>query len=357
MSGVLLEKVKYFFRTKYYINMVKNNSFWVEEPKTNRTVCYYCHKNILKTDIRIKIPVLHHFEYYHLLCYKPKYKQFIKIEKLVVSLDNFSKKILKDWVDNWNSKYKNPKSLDIRPYKLKTLNKTFTCENLTIWIEILKFLDPIDVAKNINRVNRALYRASSENSLWIFFNIKYFNNDSQAKNYKEKFISYYFEACMKCRKINGTKKIIRCLTTQRRICDMCTDIIRYYNKSDIKSIYGVDPNKLGLTFIPDKYGKKLTYRHMVKRAIYNYRSKRKEKIMNKLKKVFKKEIWVLQSLDMINIESQGIEKSLCAFNNHKLNNKGSEKWLSNVAQYICCGTRKITLTSICQQLSSLIKID
>ncbi|OMJ93805.1 hypothetical protein SteCoe_3128 [Stentor coeruleus] len=336
--------------------MVKFNSFWVDEPRTNRTVCYNCHRNILKTDIRVKIRVMYHFEYYHLLCYKPKYKQFIGIKKLTIVLDDFSKKILSDWIENWNSPYKNPKDLDIRPYKLKTLKTTFKCENLAIWVEILKFLDPIDVAKNISRVSRALYRASSEKSLWIYFNIKYFSNDSQAKNYKEMFISYYFEACMKCRKISE-KKISRCLATQRRFCSNCLGIITFYHKTDIKSIYGVNPNKLGVPFIPEEYGQKLAYKHMVKRAVYNYRSKRKEKVIKRLKNVLREEVWVLKALDMINIENKDIKNSLDAFKNHKLDCENSKVWLSKVADYINRSNKKITLTSICQELLLLFKID
>lgn len=256
--------------------MILHNSIIFDEPKTNRSKCWYCQALILKDDIRVNIVLKYRTERYHLLCYKPKIHEQITGKSCILNLDSSSMQLVRTWIADWNSQFKSSTSIDIRPKLLKKHLKLSKIPRIRMWLEILKYLPGIEVIKSISRVSRMFYSLSWNQEIFKYFCLFEFKSKETFKCHRSLYTEIYKEACYVCKSISPNIKYTRFSHTNRNLCKNCNS--SFVAKGEIKDIWKVNPNKLPLKYIRMKYNRKSVETLWINRSVLNLRKKRKEKI-------------------------------------------------------------------------------
>lgn len=256
--------------------MIKVNSFKVSFPKTNRSVCWSCHKEILKEDIRIQQKHIAHYENFHLLCYRPKYHQYINLKMISIDLDSYSLKDFKNWLENWNVQFRSNNSIDLR---IRLFKKSFfpvKIKNQRMWVEVLKFLPGIEIIQNLSLVNKTFYNLSWNNELFKSLCITEFSSNLQYKCFHSLYICLYEESCFSCHSFDTSLKYQRLSHNQRNICKNCK--VNFIDVGDIKQKFRIHPAKFGIKLASARRGVKLCERLRVEKAAVVWRKKLKEKV-------------------------------------------------------------------------------
>ena len=260
------------------------NSFRVDQPKGSKTVCYVCRGNIIKNTIRIlKKTAYTTPKYYHLPCYTPKFNQSIRKRDLCIILDEESSVVFNDWLENWN---KNHYPLDTQQeIKIQSTKLIPSRESKIkrVLLEIFKFLDPFEMAM-LSLVNKEFYHVSWDKELWYYFLSRDFNINSNSEDLKSLYFNEMHKRCVECKQSFENSQTYRCPLLKRAICYNCKHSEKYkvLSKSDIKRLYGINPDKLNIKYGNSFRNKKICYKYMIEEAVSNYeKNKSKGKKINK----------------------------------------------------------------------------
>ena len=286
--------------------MTANHSISFDEPKTNRSKCWYCQALILKDDIRVNYFFRYRVERFHLLCFKPRFKEPIEERTCSKKFDKPTMEVVKTWIADWNSQFKSRNSIDVRLKVHKMHLGVRKVNRVRMWLEVLKWLPGIEVIKSISRVSRMFYSLSWNQEIFKYFCLVEFNSKQAFKCYRSLYSEIYKEACYICKSVNPDKKYKRYYHTNRNLCKSCDP--NFVNKGDIKDNWKVNPNRLCLKYLRVKYCRKRVESHWINRSILSMRKKRKEKLFFACRRK-KKFAGVFEKIKMIdNCELNNLEK-------------------------------------------------
>lgn len=283
--------------------MFKETRLTVDESRWTRTDCRECKTKILKNDLRVKIQICYHYEYYHLLCYRPRIYQFISKDHVRIHLKQTERKIFDNWLDNWNSQFHTIEEIGTKHIKLKKSLANLAITPTKPWVLVLKYLKAIDIINCISILNKETYEATWNEDLWDYLFIRDYNVGRISSNPKVNYLSYYLQSCLVCKKLPVTRYFNLCPIINRFVCSDCYKSQKFLllNKKYIHTMYGIRPDTLGLEFGVGNRYQKVTYKYCVEKAVYKHRLKMKAKIVTKLIQILGENHYFVDIINNINL--------------------------------------------------------
>ncbi|CAG9331251.1 unnamed protein product [Blepharisma stoltei] len=265
---------------------MKRVSFTAEIAQFNKTSCKLCKSIIEKGALRIKTHSYNCCNFFHLNCYTPSLKQYISKSDLCIKLDSLHKKVLDDWLNNWNQNYLPLDKPYHEPPKLFKLINSKSSKFRRSWIEIFKYSTIKDLVRKFSRVNKEFYHISWDEELWQFFCIRDFSCIVPKDTYRNQYVTILMEICFGCKAVPKAEHFYRCPLIGRPLCPCC----RFNDKKFIavtgpyiERAYNIDPKVLDLKFGQGYDNKKITYNFLVWEALAVYREKNKNDLLDFMK--------------------------------------------------------------------------
>ena len=229
---------------------MKMTSFNVTQAPTCKTKCATCMLLIDKNQIRIHQHIYDHDYYYHLACYTPKLKQYIREDDIHMKLNDESKKIFSEWLSNWNSNYFSLENVKIVPNLGMKSITTMDFKYKRAFIEIFKFFEFSEILRIFCLVNKNFYHISWAEEVWHDFYVRDFKEDTQCENWKKEYIVQYNNRCIECKKIPSVLTFYICPMIKKIICKQCLKLPKFeiFYKSKIYNVYQINPKSLDLKF-------------------------------------------------------------------------------------------------------------
>lgn len=194
--------------------------FLVTTPKSNRTSCFTCHHQVSKQEIRISFKKYDHYRYYHLNCFDPPGRFYLKDKNIDIVLKSPSDQLVfKTWLEAWNSQFFPLDSGTQVKVTSKKVIKTKSSKTSQIFSKVFEFLSIDDLVNFCELVSKAFYHAAWDQELWKKLFLREFKIKAKGKNARLAFIQENFERCFVCKgKKDGLK---RNELLQRNLCRDC----------------------------------------------------------------------------------------------------------------------------------------
>jgi hypothetical protein len=323
--------------------MIKMTYFTVSQSPTSRTVCNNCKRKIHKDEIRVFVKVYDLKEYYHLICYTPKLKQYIREKDIKNNLPEDLKPVFKLWLVNWNSNYfpLEYHILDVQDIQKKV--PTTPSIHRRALLEVFKFLEFNEVI-TLSLVSKEFYGVTWEQELWRYYYIKDFKEDLQTDDWRKSYMNIYFNCCISCKIVPSKDNYYCCPLLKRILCKLCKGKSDYilYHKKFIRNTYKINPDLLNLRFGQGYVNKKVVYKFLFERALYSFRQAKKTEIFNKLQEDLGKDNEILQIIEKIDVRDMDFHL-INFFSNTivpKFDTSITQESYKKVFEYIRCGSFK-----------------
>lgn len=314
---------------------MKMTWFTVNQPNSARTACAACGEKIPKNQIRIINKLYQGRENFHLPCFTPKLKQFIRLCDLQIKLDEESQKIFKTWLDSWNSNFINLESPMACTLNITKEIMTTSPVRKRALIEIFKFLDCFEVVKSISLVSKEFYHVAWDQELWHFLFVRDYYEELPTDNWKKSYIDGAMNRCIECKQIPSPENFNKCPLLKKVLCKKCKGMKDYdvLYKKQIYRLYNVKADKLGLKFGQSYNNKKVVYRKHLMEALKRFRNENKKIVLETLRdqvRVNREIIEEIENIDVSDMERFGGWHLAAVHINYDLTNrKQSYKLLFN----------------------------
>ena len=260
----------------------------IEPSKSYSIHCQTCTLQIKQNDIRIvQSRSMRASLYYHVHCYTPVVKQYIRKQDLRIKLTGADLQVFEDWLESWNKNYF---CLDYKPRSYETIVQSFfpkVNKSTRSLLEIFKFLNLRDLLTSVIYVNKEFYFVVWKNELWQFLICRDYGMMEICENPKEFYVSNYGRLCVDCFKVFGLDYLIRCPVLKKNLCFTCFQQSKYrvLNQKNIKEIFGIDMYKLDIEPATTNRHTKVGYLGMIKASVKRFRNKQKEELLKMINNV------------------------------------------------------------------------
>ena len=175
----------------YYI------SFKVEYCKSYSIYCKTCRLKFKEKDIQI-IYSSYTTDYFHLHCFTPIVKQYIRKQDLRITLTGKDLKVFEDWLESWNKNYF---CLDYKPKSGETFVQSLfpnINKNIRSLLEIFKFLNLKDILTSVIYVNKEFYYVVWRKEFWQFLIFRDYGMRKICEDPRDFYIFYCGRLCGDC---------------------------------------------------------------------------------------------------------------------------------------------------------------
>ncbi|OMJ95843.1 hypothetical protein SteCoe_746 [Stentor coeruleus] len=284
--------------------------FYVDECPSNRTTCEVCKEKISRGEIRIL-----HDEYmgknlyYHLMCYTPKRKRFLKEKYFKILLSPGIKPLFLSWMNEWNSFYLPENIHSNVPSNISRAINTPASKIKRIYLEVFKFFSISEIINCLSLVCKDFYSTIWEPELWRCLYTRDFETPSIIpEDWKNAYLQEYITHCFHCKKKPEDFKKYECQLLKRVFCTSCLKNEKYklLSESQVKNKYNVSLKNISKYIGNFPNDKVVIYNFLVVRAINKYRKQNKENILNKLIKTLGQTHQIVSIIDNINTNEMDI---------------------------------------------------
>ena len=286
----------------------------IEPSKSYSIHCQTCTLQIKQNDIRIvQSRSMRASLYYHVHCYTPVVKQYIRKQDLRIKLTGADLQVFEDWLESWNKNYF---CLDYKPRSYETIVQSFfpkVNKSTRSLLEIFKFLSLKDILTSVIYVNKEFYSVVWKNELWQFLICRDFGMMEICESPKMFYVSNYGRLCGDCFKVFEVDYLIRCPVLKKNLCFTCFRQSKYrvLNQKKIKERFGIDMNKLDIEPATTNRHTKVGYLGMIKASVKRFRNKQKEELLKMINNVDNQHPIIndILNIDIDNMEAEESRES------------------------------------------------
>jgi hypothetical protein len=335
---------------------MKLTTFVAEENNLSRIYCHACNQLIIKAALQIQfLDSSGRKCFYHLKCYTPSLKQYIRPKDIEVSLNQSNCLVFSNWLSEWNKNYVPLDPVPLPPkFETKTVKSNATSHKRML-LECFKYLKVEEIVLSIAIVSKEFYHVSWEIELWKCL----LERDYAMKcdgNYRRNYVIEFNSRCIECKKKPDYENFYRCPLILKTICVYCRNDQKFklICKSFIKREFGVQPKKLEIPFGESSANKKVNYRCIVIKALEKFRTKNKLMVLVNITAFVSSDSPFFQLIFGINVLEMEKEVGKLASKGSSVNRmlKKTKAFLS-IFNFIRTGVSEPSYSAILSELKSI----
>ena len=283
--------------------------FSVTTPKSSKTSCFNCHHQISKQEIRISYKKYDHHRYYHLNCFDPAARFYLKDKNVDILLKSPSdQSVFKDWLLVWNSQFfPLDKETQVKVTSKRVL-KTKSSKTSQIFSKVFEFLSIDDLVNFCQLVCKDFYHAAWSQELWKKLYLREFKAKPKGNNARLAFVQENFERCLVCKERKDGLKRNELL--QRNLCRDCKDRgvgrggdFKKIIKREVEKEFGMSLDSKAFDFKSFNGLVKGNYRFYFRKVLERVRKENRAEVLIKLREVLNEEHHIIRFIKGLDLKS------------------------------------------------------